>query len=885
MEKHYNTQSVEKKWQDFWDASPQAIADPESGKKPFCIIMPPPNVTGSLHVGHALTFTLQDVLIRYHKMLGEDVLAQPGIDHAGIATQMMVEKQIANEGLRRQDIGREVFLKRVWQWKEESGCTIFDQLKKLGISAEWSRSKFTLDPDIQKAVMTVFCTLYDEGLLYKDKTLINWDPQLQTALSDLEVETREVPGKQWTLRYPLSETPEKALYVATTRPETLFADVAVAVHPDDARYKSWIGKTLNLPLTNRKIPIIADTYADPEKGTGAVKITPAHDFNDFEVGKRHELAFESMLDERACLIAPAPDDLHGMFVLDARKKVVSMLENQEFLEKEEAITHPVPYGDRSGTIVEPRLMDQWFVDAKALAKPVLEALDKDSPTFTSRQWKTTYQRWLENIEPWCISRQLWWGHRIPAWYGPDEKLFVALSEEEALKKAQDFYGKEVPLKQDEDVLDTWFSSALWPFATLGWPEKTMDLETYYPSTVMVTAFDIIFFWVARMTMMSMHFFKKIPFHTVYIHGLIRDEKGQKMSKTKGNVLDPLQMIDAYGTDALRFSLALLALPGRDIRFGKNHVETARNFMTKIWNAARFCLLNQATYQENFKISEVKQPLNQWLLHNLNTCILNVQNALDNHHIHEAASLLYHFTWKTFCDWYLEFSKTALESQNLADRAETQETTGFVLGTLCKLFHPITPFLTEEIWQALNQAHPLLTHAYPSPLALPNEKGDQINQTIQLISRIRSLRSLLQLPPAQNMAISLCNLSDEKRHIFQKNEHFLKKQARLEAITFDSKAWAANAKHPAIADIIDKHLTLVLFLDQNFDFVREEKRLEKEIHHLQKIAKNLQQRLDNPKFKEKADAQIIQETTLNLEKTTDKIRKIQKIHTSIAHLTR
>ena len=600
LNKTFDPADVEARWYPVWEAAGAFAADPDSNLAPYTIMMPPPNVTGSLHMGHALTFTLQDVLVRYQRMRGRDVLWQPGTDHAGIATEIVVENQIIEQGGAKRDLGRERFIERVWQWKEESGGTITRQLRRLGASPDWRRERFTMDPGLAAAVRRVFVALYREGLVYRDKRLVNWDPEMHTVISDLEVESRETKGFLWHLRYPVEEVPGQFIIVATTRPETMLGDTGVAVHPDDARFAGLVGKHVRLPLVDRLIPIVADEYADPETGSGAVKITPAHDFNDFEVGRRHGLALLNIFDADARLNDAVPEAYRGLDRFAARKKVVAELEAAGLLDRVEDHVLMVPHHDRSGVVIEPWLTDQWFCDARVLAAPAIAAVEDGRTRFVPRQWENTFFEWLRNIQPWCVSRQLWWGHQIPAWYGPDGAVFVAESEAEAQAEAAANYGRPVSLRRDEDVLDTWFSSALWPFSTLGWPQETRELARYYPGDVLVTGFDIIFFWVARMMMMGLHFMGEVPFRTVYIHALVRDERGQKMSKSRGNIIDPLQLIDRYGCDALRFTLAALAAPGRDIKLAESRVEGYRNFATKLWNAARYAQMNGCQAVRSFR---------------------------------------------------------------------------------------------------------------------------------------------------------------------------------------------------------------------------------------------------------------------------------------------
>ena len=679
LDKTYQPQNIEDAVYGAWEEA-NAFAAGAPGReraKPFAIVIPPPNVTGSLHMGHALNNTLQDVLVRFERMRGRDVLWQPGTDHAGIATQMVVERQLMErQEPNRRAMGRDAFIKRVWQWKEESGNTIVGQLKRLGCSCDWSRLRFTMDEGLSRAVRKVFVDLYRAGLIYKDKRLVNWDPELLTAISDLEVEQIETKGHLWHLRYPIEGMPGKFIVVATTRPETMLGDTAVAVHPDDERYKHLVGKNVILPLVGRRIPIIADEYSDPEKGSGAVKITPAHDFNDFEVGRRHGLPMVNVLSpEGKLLLDPNPDfiqgiepgpqlkatilEFNGVFRFAARKLIAARLEADGLMEKIEPHLHTVPHGDRSNAVIEPRLTDQWYVDAATLAKPAIDAVRRGQTTFVPKNWETTYFHWMENIQPWCISRQLWWGHQIPAWYGPDGEIFVAEDEAGAAALANEHYGKAVPLERDEDVLDTWFSSALWPFSTLGWPDKTPELARYYPTDVLVTGFDIIFFWVARMMMMGLHVMDEAPFRDVYIHALVRDEKGQKMSKSKGNVIDPLDLIGNYGADALRFTLAAMAAQGRDIKLSSSRVEGYRNFATKLWNAARFAEINNCVPQPDFDPATAKVTLNRWIAGESERTLAAVTEALQGFRFNEAAGAIYHFIWHVYCDWYLELIKPIL----------------------------------------------------------------------------------------------------------------------------------------------------------------------------------------------------------------------------------
>ncbi len=715
LDKTFDPAEIEARIYAQWEKSGVFAAHPDSGKRPFCVMMPPPNVTGSLHMGHALNHTLQDILIRFERMRGRDTLWQPGTDHAGIATQMVVERNLEQENITRQELGRPDFIDRVWKWKSQSGGTITRQLRALGASPDWSRERFTMDEGLSAAVRKVFVALFKEGLIYRDKRLVNWDPKLHTAVSDLEVESRETKGSLWYLNYPVDGRPGEYVVVATTRPETMLGDTGVAVNPKDERYRALVGCHVILPLVGRKIPIVADEYADPETGSGAVKITPAHDFNDFAVGQRHKLPLINVLDRDAKLNDEAPEAYRGMDRFAARKKILADLEAGGFLAKTEPHTLMVPYGDRSGVVLEPWLTDQWYVDAKTLAKPAIEAVERGATVFVPRQWENTFFEWMRNIQPWCVSRQIWWGHQIPAWYAPDGLVFVEETEALAMNAAAKHYGKPVPLKRDEDVLDTWFSSALWPFSTLGWPEQTKYLEHYYPTDVLVTGFDIIFFWVARMMMMGLKFMGEVPFKTVYIHALVRDERGQKMSKSKGNIVDPIATIETYGCDALRFTLTALAAQGRDIKLAQSRIEGYRNFATKLWNAARFAEINGCKLDPKFDPAKARLTVNRWIVSALARTEARVTEAIEAFEFNAAADALYHFTWGTFCDWYVEFSKPILTGADEEAKAETRATTSWVLSQIVHLLHPVMPFITEELWKnfAGDKAGMLMASRWPA----------------------------------------------------------------------------------------------------------------------------------------------------------------------------
>ena len=766
LEKHYKPGLLEKKFYKRWEKSGGFSADPGSSKEPYTIMMPPPNVTGSLHMGHGLTFSLQDILIRYHRKTGRDTLWQPGTDHAGIATQMVVERQLAEDGVSRQDLGRSKFLEKVWEWKNESGGTITEQLRSLGSSPDWGREKFTMDPDLSMAVTKVFVKLYKQGLIYRDKRLVNWDPKLLTAISDLEVQQVETQGKLWHFKYPIEADQDEFITVATTRPETMLGDSGIAVHPDDPRYTKFVGKKAVLPLVGRLIPIVADEYSDMEKGSGAVKITPAHDFNDFEVGRRHELELINIFDEKAKLNKNVPEKFVGLDRYEARKIIVAQMEELGLLSLVEDTTHVVPHGDRSQVPLEPWLTDQWYCNAKILAQEPIKAVQDGRTRFVPKNWENTFFEWMKNIQPWCISRQLWWGHQIPAWFGPDGQVFVEETEEAAVAESKKHYGKTVILKRDEDVLDTWFSSALWPFSTLGWPNQTKELEKYYPGEVLVTGFDIIFFWVARMMMMGLHFMKEVPFQTVYIHALVRDEKGQKMSKSKGNVLDPLDLIGKYGSDALRFTLAAMAAQGRDIKLAEGRIEGYRNFATKLWNAARFAQLNSCSYEPAFQPNLVVSTVNKWIISETVQMVRNIEIAIESYRFNDAANLIYQFTWATFCDWYLEFTKPLLANSENVLLKETRETTSWVLKQIINSLNPLMPYITEELWEQFEFGELLINEDWPTfddNLITP-DATKEISWVIALINEIRSTRSAANINVKSKVQVLMKKLDKERNRL-------------------------------------------------------------------------------------------------------------------------
>ncbi len=878
LEKTYDPAALEARLYEAWETSGCFAAGSRAGA-PFSIVIPPPNVTGSLHMGHALNNSLQDILCRFERMRGRDVLWQPGTDHAGIATQMVVERQLAANGEpSRRDLGREAFVERVWKWKEESGSTITRQLRRLGASCDWSRERFTMDDGLSDAVLKVFVTLYEQGLIYKDKRLVNWDPGLLTAISDLEVVQKEVDSHLWHFDYPLSDGSGK-ITVATTRPETMLGDSGVAVHPDDERYQHLIGKTVRLPIVGREIPIVGDTYADPEQGSGAVKITPAHDFNDFEVGRRNDLAAINMLDMHGCvdlsddafLVMSDKEQWHGLDRFEARKKIVATMETLGLLAKIDPHTHMVPYGDRSDQVIEPWLTDQWYVDAATLAKPAIAAVESGKTKFVPENWSKTYFEWMRNIQPWCISRQLWWGHQIPAWYGPDMAVFVAETEAEAHAKAQAHYGEAVELQRDPDVLDTWFSSALWPFSTLGWPQaKDPALARYYPTSVLITGFDIIFFWVARMMMMGQHFMQEVPFETVYIHALVRDEKGAKMSKSKGNVIDPLDLIDKYGADSLRFTLTAQAAMGRDVKLSEARVEGYRNFGTKLWNAARFCEMNGCfDNTAGFDPAAASSALNKWLVGEVVRAQEAVTRALEAFRFNDAAHAIYHFIWRSFCDWYVELAKPVFQSET-ADRDETQRAARWALTQAIKLLHPIMPFVTEEIWASLEQDGGfIMQQAWPNFSAdlIDAEADGEIEWLIGLVTEIRSVRSEMNIPAGAKLTLDLVQADADLSARIARQSDALHRLARLETTQVVSDVAAGSIQ------FVYQGQAMALPLAGHIDIDAERARLRKEIEKLDKEITKFSAKLANAEFLSKAPEHVIAENQARLEQEQEQRAKL------------
>lgn len=872
LEKTYQPQDIEERIYSSWEDSGAFAAGADENKKSaednFCIVIPPPNVTGSLHMGHALNNSLQDVLIRFERMRGKNVLWQAGTDHAGIATQMVVERQLAEKGLPgRRDLGREKFLEKVWEWKEESGGTIVNQLRRLGASCDWSRERFTMDEGLSKAVLKVFVDLYNQGLIYKDKRLVNWDPKLLTAISDLEVEARETKGHMWHFKYPIEGT-DQFIVVATTRPETMLGDTGVAVHPDDERYKDLVGKQVRLPIADRLIPIVADEYPDPEQGSGAVKMTPAHDFNDFEVGKRQNLEMINIFDQTAHLNENVPEEYQGMERFAARKKIVAEMDSLGLLDKIEDHELTVPYGDRSEVVIEPWLTDQWYVNAEVLAKPAIEAVKSGKTKFVPANWDKTYYEWMNNIQPWCISRQLWWGHQIPAWYGPDGEVFVAQSSGEAQSLADKHYGEVKELTRDEDVLDTWFSSALWPFSTLGWPEKTPELARYYPTATLSTAFDIIFFWVARMMMMGIHFMDEVPFETVYIHALVRDEKGKKMSKSKGNVVDPLGLIDEYGADALRFTMAAMAAPGRDVAMSIPRVEGYRNFATKLWNAARFAEMNECVGERPVDVKSLNLTINRWIVGEAELASKEITTAIENYRFNDAASSIYQFIWNTYCDWYVELSKPIFSSGSEAEIEETRAVTAWVMDEMMKLLHPFMPFMTEELWQRLGEqgrtrSTMLINAEWPTYDGLVDEAArGEMNWLIKLISDIRSARSEMNVPAGAKMPLVMVSANEQTTEWVNRHENTIKHMARLEDISFSDEVPEGSVQ------VVMGEAIAALSLKGVIDVDAEVARLNKELGKVSGEIKKLSGKLSNEQFLSKAPENVIVEQKRRLAEETE-----------------
>ena len=873
LEKNYNPNDAEQRIYQDWEKSGDFKPDMRSNKDSFSIVIPPPNVTGVLHMGHALDDTLQDILVRYNRMLGKKVLWQPGTDHAGIATQMVVERQLAKEGISRHDLGREKFIETVWKWREKSGGTICKQLRRLGASCDWSRERFTMDEGLSRAVVKIFVSLYKDGLIYKAKKLVNWDPKLMTAVSDLEVLQKETTGKMYYYKYPIEGEEGEFVHIATTRPETMFGDTAVAISKDNEKLKHLIGKKCKLPLTDRVIDIIADDHADPEKGTGAVKITPAHDFNDFEVGKRHHLEMINILNEDATLNENTP--FEGLSTMEARQKTIEALEKLGLMEKIEDHPMVVPYGERSNAVIEPLMTDQWFVDAPKLAVAAIKAVENGDMQFVPKNYEKTYFEWMHNIQPWCISRQLWWGHQMPIWYADDGTIFCEETEQEAYKQAEKHFGKKVNLTRETDVLDTWFSSGLWAFSTLGWPDQTEFLDTFYPTSVLVTGFDIIFFWVARMMMMSMYQMKRVPFKKCYIHGLVRDEQGRKMSKSKGNTVDPMITIEKYGADALRFFMAASETQGRDVNVSDARIAGYRNFATKLWNAARFCEMNGCKYTKDFDPQKVQMDLNKWILAKADEATSEVTRNLNDFRFSDAANAVYQFVWGTFCDWYIELSKSVFYGQNEAEKKETQQTAAFVLDRILIILHPFMPFITTELWNNLAERDVKLIHAPWPEVKAQNTNASAIDWAIDLITSIRSLRADLNLPAGTKLTMFLDGL---KQNHLDETKQMVLSLARLENIELLTTEVSKDMVQGAFSGGV-----FFIPLKGVVDFEAERARLSKELSELEGRLKGYKAKLSNESFVSRAPQKVVEEEKRRQSEALEQKQKLQEAFERIKDL--
>ena len=922
MEKTYDPKYIEKKWANYWEKS--QLSNPPAQGEPYCIMLPPPNITGTLHMGHGFQQTLMDTLIRYHRMQGYRTLWQGGTDHAGIATQMVVEQQLAKEGITRENLGRKAFVKRVWEWRKCSGSEITRQMRRLGVLIDWSQEHFSMDDELSYATTEAFIQLYQDGLIYRGQRLVNWDTKLNTAISDLEVIFEEIDGYLWYIRYPLVDNVGH-LIIATTRPETLFGDVAIAVHPNDERYQQYIGKTVHLPLTDRTIPIIADEAVDPKFGTGSLKITPAHDFNDYEIGQRHQLPLINILTPEGYLNDTVPELYCGLERFEARKKIIADLECKNLLEKIESYRVSVPIGERSGVIIEPLLTDQWFIKMEAVAKPAMEILKKGELKFIPKNWEKTYLQWLSNIQDWCISRQLWWGHRLPIWYDEEKNNYVGRSREDVMKKHH--LSSEVKLKQETDVLDTWFSASLWPFATLGWPEKTDSFKTFYPTQILVTGFDIIFFWVSRMIMMGLKLTQKIPFREVYIHGLIRDNQGRKMSKSKGNVIDPINIIDGisldaliekrthsllqpkmakaiekmtrkefpsgiagFGTDALRFTFCSLANLGRDINFDMGRIEGYRNFCNKIWNVARFVIMNTQAKDLNPEKPLIYTVADDWIRTRLQKTIKSVEKAINQYRFDLLAQTLYEFTWNEYCDWYVEFAKCILydKQKNPTQLRSTRVTLFEVLETLLRMLHPIMPFITEEIWQiiaplARKESKSIMMESWPQFNA--SEINDKANTEIEwlkkLIITIRTLRDEINISPAKKILVIFDTGESDGKYKKQiiKTRLYIKTLAKVSKLRFarDDESFSATATR--IIGQLKIHIPLAGLIDKQTEITR----LKKEIKNFQKEEERLLKKLNNPNYLQKAPEKVVEKEHCLLERTQTALKKLRSHYTNIESL--
>ncbi len=870
LDKTYNPKSFEEKIYNNWEEKGYFKPNMDKNKEAFSIVIPPPNVTGVLHMGHALDNTLQDILVRYNRMLGKSVLWQPGTDHAGIATQMVVERNLAQKGITRHDLGREEFVKTVWKWKEESGGTICNQLKRLGASCDWSRSRFTMDEGLSNAVRKIFVNLYKDGLIYKAKKLVNWDSKFMTAVSDLEVVQTETVGKMYYYRYPIKGMEGEFVCIATTRPETMFGDTAIAISKDNEKLKHLIGKEAVLPIINKVIPIVADEHADPEKGTGAVKITPAHDFNDFEVGKRHNLPLVNILNQDATLNENTP--FEGMTTADARKATLEKLSELGLMDKIEDNQMVIPYGERSNVVIEPMLTDQWFVDAPKLAVEAIRVVEEGEMQFVPKSYEKTYFEWMRKIEPWCISRQLWWGHQMPIWYGPDDKIFCEEDEQTAQIEAEKHYGKKVELVRETDVLDTWFSSGLWAFSTLGWPDNESEfLEKFYPTSVLVTGFDIIFFWVARMMMMSMYMMKKVPFKKAYIHGLIRDEHGHKMSKSKGNTVDPMDTIEKYGADALRFFMAAMETQGRDINMSESRVQGYRNFATKIWNSARFGEMNECSLPADFDENKVLHPVNKWIVAKAKEVSAKLTNSLDNYRFSDSANIIYQFVWGSFCDWYIEMIKPIFYGDNEEQKAETRASFAWVLDRILIILQPFMPFITSELWnQTAQRKEELMLAPWPSEEKFDDSAIKNIDWVIELITNIRSLRAEMNLPAGAKLTVYLKDVNLESLDNMQQFRTIICSLAKLESIS----AYSGEVTSDMVQSVF-REATILVPLKGVVDFAAERERLTKELASININLDGYARKLNNPSFVERAPKEVVAEEKRRQEEAFENKAKIEE----------
>jgi len=863
----YTHSDVEDKIYSYWEKN--NLFKPTSNKKKFSIVIPPPNVTGSLHMGHALNNSIQDLLVRYHRMNNYETLWQPGTDHAGIATQALVEKKLTAEGINKNVIGREKFIEKVWEWKQQYGNIIINQLKKLGCSCDWSRTAFTMDENLSKSVIKVFVELHKKKLIYKAKKLVNWDTVLKTAISDLEVEQKEVNSLMYYIKYPIDNS-DKFITIATTRPETMLGDSAIAVNPKDERFKKFVGKVVTIPIVGRKIKIIEDDYADPEQGTGALKITPGHDFNDYDVGQRNNLEIINIFTEDGKINNNGLKDYIGLDRFEARKKILKELKSNDFFVKEENIKNKVPYGDRSNSIIEPFLTEQWFVDAKKLSIKAKEVVNSKKTNFFPENWSKTYFQWMNNIEPWCISRQLWWGHQIPAWYGPDKEIFVANNEKEAKNAARKIYGKDVELIRDPDVLDTWFSSGLWPFATLGWPDNKKYIEKFYPTSVLVTGFDIIFFWVARMIMFGVEFLDKEPFKDIYVHALVKDEKGQKMSKSKGNVIDPLDLIEKYSADALRFTLLSMASPGTDVKLSEDRIKGYRNFLNKLWNADNFLTSNNCNFNKIDITPKLTININKWIYSELLIAKDKIEKNLKEYRFDEAAKNTYQFAWHSYCDLYIELSKTILFSDNEKAKDEVREVSAYIFKQILILLHPFIPFVTEEIWLKNKFDNGgknfLMLTNWPSGNFEKDSNTDQVEKIISIISELRSFKNELSVSPGSFIDISIEGINKNEQSFFLENEVILKRMGRI------NKLFKKDLDKPAPTLMVSGDLFKVYFAeDVDLKLIKQNliNRQNKYQQEMDKISK----RLVNKGFADKAPKDIVDQEKINYSNLENDIKRI------------